>query len=242
MKDKVVQAYDKLALDYELHVDTESGHNAYYERPAMLKLMPEDMNGMAVLDAGCAAGWYTEQYIRRGAQVTAIDISPEMTAACKRRVGDQATVITCDMSEPLPFGDDSFDRIASSLTLHYIENWTPVFREFSRVLKPGGKFVFSVHHPFMDMGHLDKPDYFKQRLLSEIWNKKVAGPVEVTFFHRSLQDIVNVTASHFIIEQIIEPQPVAAFKQLPEAAEWFSKFYERLSTNPHFLIADVRKA
>lgn len=38
MKEKVLEAYDKLARDYEKHVDTESGFNAYYERPAMMKL------------------------------------------------------------------------------------------------------------------------------------------------------------------------------------------------------------
>lgn len=74
MKEKVLEAYDKLARDYEKHVDTQGGHNAYYERPAMMKLIPSILNRYAVLDAGCAAGWYTEQFIELGAQVTAIDL------------------------------------------------------------------------------------------------------------------------------------------------------------------------
>ncbi|MGV2788008.1 SAM-dependent methyltransferase, partial [Clostridium perfringens] len=78
MKEKVIEAYDKLAGDYERHVDSQSGHNAYYERPAMLKVLPADMEQMTVLDAGCAAGWYTEQFIIRGARGTAGDLSPAM--------------------------------------------------------------------------------------------------------------------------------------------------------------------
>ena len=117
-----MEAYDKLAGDYERHVDSQSGHNAFYERPAMLSMLPSDLGQMTVLDAGCAAGWYTEQFIQRGAQVTAIDLSPAMIEACKRRVGNKANVFACDMNEELPFDDETFDLIVSSLTLHYADD------------------------------------------------------------------------------------------------------------------------
>lgn len=241
MKEKVVTAYDKLAKDYEKHVDTESGHNAYYERPAMMKLMPNDMNSLTVLDAGCAAGWYTEQFLKRGSQVTAIDLSPAMVEACKRRVGHEAKVFACDLTEPLPFKNETFNLIVSSLTLHYIDDWAPTFQEFHRILKPGGQVVFSVHHPFMDFKHFERPDYFAHELLMETWNKKESGPVEVTFYRRPLQEILNVTSAQFIIDQIIEPQPDLAFKDKPDAMDWYKRWYDRLSTNPHFLIVKARK-
>ncbi|MGG4092410.1 class I SAM-dependent methyltransferase [Paenibacillus lautus] len=242
MKEKVIEAYDKLAGDYERHVDSQSGHNAYYERPAMLKVLPADMEQMTVLDAGCAAGWYTEQFIIRGARVTAVDLSPAMVEACKRRVGNEATVFACDITEDLPFEDEAFDLIVSSLTLHYIEDWTPTFREFQRVLKPGGSLIFSVHHPFMDVKHFDRPDYFARELLTEVWNKQESGPVEVTFYRRPIQEIINVTSSRFRIEQIVEPQPSLAHKDNPEAAEWVAKWFDRLMTNPHFLIVKANKS
>lgn len=242
MKEKVIEAYDKLAGDYERHVDSQSGHNAYYERPAMLKVLPADMEQMTVLDAGCAAGWYTEQFIIRGARVTAVDLSPAMVEACKRRVGNEATVFACDITEDLPFEDEAFDLIVSSLTLHYIEDWTPTFREFQRVLKPGGSLIFSVHHPFMDVKHFDRPDYFARELLTEVWNKQESGPVEVTFYRRPIQEIINVTSSRFRIEQIVEPQPSLAHRDNPEAAEWVAKWFDRLMTNPHFLIVKANKS
>ncbi|WP_029192537.1 class I SAM-dependent methyltransferase [Paenibacillus harenae] len=242
MKEKVIEAYDKLAKDYEMHVDTQSGHNAYYERPAMIKLLPTNMNQLSVLDAGCAAGWYTEQFVKQGAHVTAIDISSEMVEACKRRVGDKATVLTCDLTGQLPFTNETFDLIVSSLTLHYIDDWVPTFREFHRVLKPGGNFIFSVHHPFMDFKHFDRPDYFAHELLTEIWNKKESGPVEVTFYRRPLQEILNAASAQFIINQIVEPKPSLDFKDIPEAINWYTKWLERLSTNPHFLIVKACKS
>jgi SAM-dependent methyltransferase len=201
MKEKVLAAYARLAKDYEKHVDTLSGHNAFFERPAMMKLMPSDMNQLAVLDAGCAAGWYTEQFINLGARVTAVDMSPEMVAVCKRRNGDVAEVLTCDLTEPLSFNNESFDLIVSSLTLHYIDDWIPTFREFHRVLKPGGKLIFSVNHPFMDFQHFERPDYFVHELLMEIWNKKESGPVEVTFYRRPLQKILNTTNNNLYLNE-----------------------------------------
>ena len=181
MKEKVIKAYDKLAGDYERHVDSQSGHNAYYERPAMMHLLPANMEQMTVLDAGCAAGWYTEQFLKRGARVTAVDLSPAMVEACKRRVGNEATVFACDITEDLPFEDEVFDLIVSSLTLHYIEDWAPTFREFQRVLKPGGSLIYSVHHPFMDVKHFDRQDYFARELLTEVWNKPESDPSKSPF-------------------------------------------------------------
>lgn len=241
MKEKVLEAYRRLAIDYEKNVDTQSGHNAYYERPAMMKLMPGNMKKLAVLDAGCAAGWYTEQMVNQGADVTAIDLSPEMVEACKRRVGDKAKVLTCDLAGALPFHDEVFDLIVSSLTLHYIDDWSPTFREFHRVLKPGGSLLFSVHHPFMDFSQFDRPDYFARELLIDVWNKKDIGPVEVTFFRRSLQEIVNVTSEQFAIEQLVEPQPSQDYRDRPEAASWYAKWFDHLSTHPHFLIVKARR-
>ncbi|MCT1400676.1 methyltransferase domain-containing protein [Paenibacillus sp. p3-SID867] len=242
MKEKVIKAYDKLAGDYERHVDSQSGHNAYYERPAMMHLLPANMEQMTVLDAGCAAGWYTEQFLKRGARVTAVDLSPAMVEACKRRVGNEATVFACDITEDLPFEDEAFDLIVSSLTLHYIEDWAPTFREFQRVLKPGGSLIYSVHHPFMDVKHFDRQDYFARELLTEVWNKPESGPVEVSFYRRPIQEIINVTSSRFRIDQLIEPQPSLADKDNPEAKEWMAKWYERLMTNPHFLIVKALKS
>ncbi|MGE7824045.1 class I SAM-dependent methyltransferase [Paenibacillus sp. NPDC093718] len=242
MKEKVIEAYDKLAGDYERHVDSQSGHNAYYERPAMIHLLPANMEQMTVLDAGCAAGWYTEQFLKRGARVTAVDLSPAMVEACKRRVGNEATVFACDITEELPFEDEAFDLIVSSLTLHYIEDWAPTFREFQRVLKPGGSLIYSVHHPFMDVKHFDRQDYFARELLTEVWNKPESGPVEVSFYRRPIQEIINLTSSRFRIDQLIEPQPSLADKDNPEAKEWMAKWFDRLMTNPHFLIVRANKS
>ncbi|GAB2552620.1 ubiquinone/menaquinone biosynthesis C-methylase UbiE [Gracilibacillus alcaliphilus] len=149
MKSAARDFFDKLADTYQNDVDKASPYNAYYERPAMMAALPAELQGKKVLDAGCAAGWYAAQLLLRGAEVTEIDVSPKMVKAAAQRVEGAATVLCHDLAESLPFADDSFDVIVSSLTLHYLRDWDATFQEFNRVLKADGVFLFSVHHPFI---------------------------------------------------------------------------------------------
>lgn len=80
MKESIIAAYDELACDYEYNVDTKNAYNIHYERPAMIKLLPANLKNIKVLDAGCAACWYTEKLVKLGAEVIATDISTEMVA------------------------------------------------------------------------------------------------------------------------------------------------------------------
>ncbi|WP_377891006.1 class I SAM-dependent methyltransferase [Alkalihalobacillus sp. R86527] len=234
MKHSIEDTYDKLARTYEVSTDEGSPYNAFYERPAMMSELEEDLTGKKVLDAGCSAGWYSEQLAQRGASVTGIDISGKMIESAKRRVGDRAKFIQHDLSNRLPFEDQSFDLIVSSLTLHYLEDWDPILKEFNRVLKRGGMLVFSVHHPFMDFTKFPTNDYFQKTLLSETW-KKPEVTINVTFYRRAMQDIVNAVTRHLTVGELIEPKPDKIMKVKEP------KSYEYLMTNPHFLIIKAYK-
>lgn len=134
-KDSVsLNSYEEMAEYYFKYVDIKP-FNAYYERPATISLLPQ-VRGKKVLDAGCAAGWYTKWLLEEGASVIALDFSPNMIEMTKKRVGNKAKVIKADLNEPLHFIEDkSIDVILSSLTLHYIKSWNLVMSEFNRILK-----------------------------------------------------------------------------------------------------------
>src|SRR5262245_24712171 len=103
MNDKPIalDAYEKLAEAYAAAIDTKP-HNAYYDRPATLSLMP-DVAGKRVLGAGCGPGVYSEWLLKHGAEVVALDASPTMIELAKRRVGDGGQIMQADLSQPLTF-------------------------------------------------------------------------------------------------------------------------------------------
>ncbi len=73
-KPVALAAYEKLAENYAALIDTKP-HNAFYERPATLSLLPS-VRGKRVLDAGCGPGAYTEILLKRGAKVVGVDVTP----------------------------------------------------------------------------------------------------------------------------------------------------------------------
>ena len=79
-----------------------------------------------------------------GAECTVLDYSEKQIASERMvagREGYQITTIRGDMTEPLPFSDETFDIIVHPVSNCYIEEVEPVFRECYRILKKGGILV-----------------------------------------------------------------------------------------------------
>jgi ubiquinone/menaquinone biosynthesis C-methylase UbiE len=154
--------YDSFAEGYTASNET-SFVNAYYERPAMLALAG-DVAGRRILDAGCGSGPLFAALRNRGAVVTGIDKSAGMLEQARRRLGNDANLQVAELGSPLPFPDGTFDDVTASLVLHYLEDWEPALAELRRVLKPGGRLIVSVNHPFREnLWHREAdlaPDYF----------------------------------------------------------------------------------
>jgi len=229
------EAYETLAEAYAAVVDTKP-HNAYYERPATLSLMPE-VKDKRVLDAGCGPGVYSEWLIECGAKVVAIDASPKMVELAKRRLGSTTDVRQEDLSKPLTFLDSlSFDVVLCPLVLEYIEDWHSVFAEFYRVLRPQGHIVFSVTHPFYDHNYFKSSNYFETELVGGEWRGFESVRVFMPSFRRSLSATFNpLVEAGFHLERILEPKPTDEFKKADP------KHYEELSQQPCFLCIRARK-
>lgn len=223
--------YDNIAARYNENLDSKP-HNAYYERPAMLALLP-DLTGKRVLDAGCGNGWYCEQFRKRGAKVTIVDASAEMLSMARQRNGDAASYIQTDLQQPLTMLEsESFDFVFSSLTLHYLADWSVPLSEFYRLLKPDGRFQCSVHHPFADWQIFRIEDYFARKMIEDDWN--LGAPLR--FYRRSLQDIISpLLTAHFSLTNLVEPHPVESLKDIAPDT------YHTLSTSPLFLLITATK-
>ena len=159
-KEKIVAAYEELADSYNALIDYKP-HNAYYDRPNTLKLIPET-EGKHILDAACGPGKYAEVLIEMGAIITGFDISPKMIAHAKERNKGAGDFFVHDMTNPLDMLENSsFDTVVCALAMHYLEDWSPAIQEFHRVLKPNGALVLSVEHPFFEYLYFKSKKYFE---------------------------------------------------------------------------------
>ena len=237
MTDKPIalEAYERLAEAYAAMVETKP-HNAYYERPATLSLLPA-VAGKRVLDAGCGPGVYAAWLLDQGAEVVALDASPKMVALTRQRLGRTNDIYQADLSKPLDFLDDSsFDLVLSPLVLEYIEDWQPTLAEFYRLLRPAGHLVFSVTHPFFDYTYYQSDNYFATELVGSVWQGFSPVRVHMPSFRRSLEATLNpLLETGFQLEKILEPRPTAEFKEVD------SKQYEELSRQPCFLCIQAKK-
>lgn len=236
MSDKPIayDAYQELADNYAAMIDTKP-HNAYYDRPAMLALLP-DVNGKDVLDAGCGPGAYAEALVKRGARVVAFDASDRMLELAADRLDGTVELLKVDMTKPLAdFGNETFDVVNAPLCLDYIEDWNSLFKEFSRLLKPGGTFLFSCGHPSFDAQYFNTSKYFGVEQVECVWHG-FGSDVNVPSFRRSIEEcLMPVINAGLTIERVHEPLPTKDFK----AADL--RRYLKLMHRPNFIMVRAKK-
>jgi len=97
-----------------------------------------------ILDAGSGTGILAIEIKKREGRVIGID-SSQVAIKIHKEKDKSAEIIFSDLTEPLPFENNYFDKVVCMLTLHSIKNNQRqlVVNEFLRVLKPGGKVVLA---------------------------------------------------------------------------------------------------
>lgn len=116
---------------------------------AELGLLPPEMSGMEAVELGCGTGYVAGWMARRGARVTAIDVSAAQLATARRLAGEHGADITFmeGNAEATGLPDAAFDFAISE---YGAAIWCPPevwLREAWRLLRPGGRLVFLGNHP-----------------------------------------------------------------------------------------------
>jgi SAM-dependent methyltransferase len=107
------------------------------------------------LDAACGTGRHTGHLVALGHRVIGVDSSPEMLDRAGKRV-PQADFRRGDLHR-LPLPDGLADVIVCALALVHLSDLAPAFREFARVLRPGGHLVITdVHHETVALGSVPR--------------------------------------------------------------------------------------
>jgi methyltransferase-like protein 27 len=140
--DEVRQYYDELAAEYDTTLDAWG-----YAAPARAaELVLAGLNATAasanVLDAGCGTGLAGAALRAAGyaGRLVGLDLSPaSLERAAKRQVYD--SLDTADLQRPLPIAENVFDAAMCVGVLTYVPDVSGIWRQFCRVVRPGGVVV-----------------------------------------------------------------------------------------------------
>ncbi len=174
-----------------------------------------DVSGRRVLELGCGAAAAGRWLATQGARVVAMDLSAGMLRHASRAAattGVRVPLVQAD-ALALPYRDASFDVVCTAFgAVPFVADSAAVMREVHRVLRPGGRWVFSITHPmrwiFLDdpgeAGLLAVNSYFDRRPYVEQDESGVPGYVEQ---HRTLGDRVReLVGAGFILDDLVEPE------------------------------------
>jgi SAM-dependent methyltransferase len=118
-------------------------------RPAVERLLG-DVAGARVLEVACGNGLFARRLVALGATVLATDGSPEMLARARGHESSGIDYRLLDASDPAQFAalpESAFDAAVCNMALMDMAATEPLAAALPRVLRPGGRFVFSITHP-----------------------------------------------------------------------------------------------
>ena len=134
-------AYDLWSETYDVD---PNGLIRLERRHAMSLLDPQP--GDRILDAGCGTGDHLISLTGRGARAIGVDLSLGMLRKAQGKAPSAALVLA-DLSRPLPFRSQTFDRVLCSLVSEHLTELDRFFGEMHRLLRPGGWIAFTGLHP-----------------------------------------------------------------------------------------------
>jgi len=185
--------------------------------PATFRLIG-NVKDQLVLDLACGEGYNTRMLARKGAKVTGVDFSEKMielakSEETKEKLGTHYYI--SDAADLKKFTSNNFDVVTCFMSLQDIENYEKAISEVARVLKKGGRFVFSIPHPCFEVivengNRISATSrYFGTAKYPVQWTmERLLKPFMTTSFHRTLTDYSNALfKSKLLISRLVEPRP-----------------------------------
>ena len=211
--------WDRNADEYQVEHGTFLGEDRFVwgpegldETEAELLGPPEGLRGKGVLEIGAGAAQCSRWLAAHGARPVALDLSHRQLQHALR-IGTEGVALVEGDAGALPFANGTFDVACSAYgALPFVADPVRVLREVHRVLRPGGRFVFSVTHPIR-WAFPDEPGPEGLSVASSYFDRTPyveqdgAGRAVYVEHHRTLGDRVrDVVAAGFRLVDLVEPE------------------------------------
>jgi 2-polyprenyl-3-methyl-5-hydroxy-6-metoxy-1,4-benzoquinol methylase len=224
----------------------------------MLALKP----GERVLDIACGNGLTSRRMAAMGGKVVATDFSEEMITHARRRTTDSGERLrfevldATDEAALLALGEGQFDAALCAMALFDMAEIEPLMRSLRRLLRPGGRFVFSVIHPCFNNAHMVQMAEMEDREgeMVTVYSVKVYGymtpsvargaailgqPKPQLYFHRPLQVLLGAGfRAGFVLDALEERSFPPDHPQGRSPLAWGGNYSEI----PPVLVARLRLA
>jgi SAM-dependent methyltransferase len=141
--------------------------------------------GTTVLELGCGTGSFTRELARSGADVVAIDVSPELLEIARANSSPPNVRYQIQNAYALSYSEGMFDSVVGSSVLHHLEI-KEALRDIIRVLKPGGTIYFTEPNML-------NPQIAIQKNVPWIKRKLGDSPDETAFFRWPLRRLLEQT-------------------------------------------------
>ncbi|MCB0331716.1 MAG: class I SAM-dependent methyltransferase [Bdellovibrionales bacterium] len=112
------------------------------------RIFPAKIQGAVVLDLGCGPGFWAVELAKRGAVVTAADLTEralELTGM-RSQIFNAPISIQLENAEQLSFERETFSHVNCQGVIHHTPNTEACVSEIARILKPGGTASISVYY------------------------------------------------------------------------------------------------
>jgi len=169
------KAYNIWSKEY----DTNENKTRDLEANALRKTL-EKINFDSCLEIGCGTGKNTEWFITKTKTITAVDLSEEMLARAKEKINSgNVRYLQADITLDWNFTKDKYNLVSFSLVLEHIENLEHIFKEASKIVKPGG---------YVYVGELHS---YKQYLGTKARFETEKGIEVLTCFNHNISDFIQ---------------------------------------------------
>ncbi|HET7272814.1 MAG TPA: class I SAM-dependent methyltransferase [Rubrobacter sp.] len=259
------EAWEKKAVFWDEMMGEGNAFQRVLIGPAAERLL-QVQPGETVLDVACGNGVFSRRLAQLGARVVAIDFSQKFIELARNRTEkagyDEAVEYlvadATDEKQMLSLGEGRFDAAVCNMALMDMPAINPLMLALSRLLKPRGRFVFSVQHPAFNSNAvtlvLEEED--RDGMVVEAYSVKVTDylhvphgmgggmpgePVPHPYFHRPLSELFGACfKAGFVVDGMEEPSFAKAengSRAATRALDW-----ENFVGIPPVLVARARQA
>ncbi len=218
---KVHDAWEKNAAWWDDYIGAD-GNTFHRELIAPAQLLLLDLgSGDRVLDIACGNGQFAREMARNGASVLAFDFSATFIERVKQHSEkegitsiDYRVVDAPDEQQLRSLGDHEFDVAVCTMALMDIPTIEPLLVTLPTLLKPSGRFVFSVQHPCFNSNGIELVEGTRPAVLVHEYLDLPPGPgIGIVgqpephmYFHRPLHELLGACfQAGFVMEGIEEP-------------------------------------